>query len=95
MLERVSGSSGATNLQVVEPVFALPPVSVKDPGHSGEMVHSTGVTGDAHWIGALNALQIVHCVPGATTASRNDQGCGHCYGSRLHDRPSAPSTDSP
>ena len=59
MLERVNGSSGASNPQIVEPVFTPSPTSVTDSGHSGEIVYQTGATENALWIGTLNALQIV------------------------------------
>jgi hypothetical protein len=59
MLDRVNGNSGASNLQLVEPVFAPSTASSIDSGHSGEVVFTTGATGNALWIGALNALQIV------------------------------------
>jgi hypothetical protein len=60
MIQRVDGSSGAVNPQIVEPVLSPLPASVKESAHSGEIVYSGGATADALWIGTLNALQIVN-----------------------------------
>jgi hypothetical protein len=76
MIQRVDGNSGASNPQIVEQLPAASPANTKAPVHSEEIVYQAGATGDAFWIGALNALQIVTASQAQQLPPITTQGSG-------------------